>query len=142
MTYSGAGWVKESFKIENMSPIGEAVANLLGDLFGGIYHLETKDLKAVEWSNPHCIEFVLRDKDLSTFDFGELTRFVILCHDYAIRGSVEAKHRRQFLLTFHQRKREGRTGERHPTIEQALEMYRKYHPVTAAELTELQQVTE
>lgn len=131
--HSGAEWIKAAFKIENMSPLGATVADLLGDAWCGIYHLETKDLKAVDWANNQYIEFVLRDKPLATFDSGELTRLVFLAHDYAIRVNVEAKHRRQLLLTFHQRKREGGIWERHPTIESALELWRKYHQFEQAE---------
>lgn len=136
MRQSGAEWIKASFKVENMSPLGEAVANLLGEWWCGIYHFESKDLKAVDWGNSHYIEFVLRDRNLSTFDSDELTRLAFLGHDHAIRVSVEAKYRRQFRLMFHRRKREGGVWERHPTIEAALEMFRKYHPILIEESTD------
>lgn len=127
-SYSGAEWIKGAFKVP-MSPIGEAVANLLGDLFGGIYHLETKYLKEVDWGNDHHIVFTLRHKSLATFDYDELTRLVFLCHDYAVRCSIDARANNMLELMFHQREREGGISKRHPTIESALEMHRKYHPI-------------
>jgi hypothetical protein len=126
MTHSGAEWIKENYKVK-LSPLGVAVADLLGDLFGGIYHLETKYLKEVDWGNDHHIVVTLRHKSLATFDYDELTRLVFLCHDHAIRCSVDARANNMLELMFHQREREGGISKRHPTIEQALEMWRKYH---------------
>lgn len=124
--HGGAEWIKASFKV-NMSPLGVTVADLLGDLFGGIYHLETKDLKAVDWASDHHIAFTLRYKSLSTFDYDELTRLVFLCHDYALRCSISARANNMLELMFHRREREGGISKRHPTIESALELWRKYH---------------
>jgi len=42
--YAGASWIKSSLKKE-MSPLGEAVANLLGRVSRGIYHLKTSSLE-------------------------------------------------------------------------------------------------
>lgn len=127
MTHSGAEWIKSALRVKEMSPLGEAVANLLGDLYGGIYHLEDDDLKKVEWNNTHHIIFVLRHKTLATVDSSLLTSLVFLCHDKCIRCEISARSPGRFELMFHRRQREGQIWERHPTIEQALELWRKYH---------------
>lgn len=135
--HSGAEWIKANFKVEKMSPLGEAVANLLGEWWGGIYHLETKDLGAVDWTNDHHIEFILKYRSLATFDSDQLTRLAFLCHDYAIRASVTAKWKSQLSLMFHQRIREGGISMRHPTLESALEMYRRYHQPLEIEMEKI-----
>lgn len=127
--FAGADWVKSALKVDELSPLGVAVANLLGDLFGGIYHLEDRDLKKVEWDNDHHIIFVLNWKDLSTFDSSLLTSLVILCHDRAIRCQISARSSKGIELMFHQRTRSGGISERHPTIEEAINRVRAAHPL-------------
>src|SRR5688572_33483899 len=96
--HSGADWIKAQLPYINkdrkgipanpnaeMSPLGEAVANLLGELFYGIYHLDHKALYKVDWRNKVFIEFSLGWKQLATTDFDELSRLVFLAHHMAIR---------------------------------------------------------
>lgn len=132
--HSGADWIKAQLPHVNkdrkgiarnqkaeMSPLGEAVANLLGQLFEGIYHLDHKALYKVDWRNPTFIEFSLGWRNLSTTDFNELTRLVFLAHHMAIRVSIRAGARNHIHLLFHQRHR-GHGG--HPTIDQAVQLFK------------------
>lgn len=130
--YAGADWVKSALKVKEMSTFGEAVANLLGDLYGGIYHLQDNDLKKVEWDNNHHIVFVLNWRSLSTTDNNLLTGLVILCHDRAIRCEISARSSKGIELIFHQRSRGGGISQRHPTMEEAIERFRKHHPKSLA----------
>lgn len=126
-TYAGSDWIKSAFKIE-MSPLGEEVADLLGDVFLGIYHLDIGQLSKTNWDNDTWIDFALGWHQLSTFDGNELTRLVILCHDRMIRCSIGAKNFHHIGLMFHKRKgREGSINERHPTIEDAIKQIRGYY---------------
>lgn len=104
--YAGSDWIKSNFKVE-LSSLGEAVADLLGDLFYGIYHLDSTALKKVDWANDHHIIFILGWKSLATTDFDELTRLVILCHDRCIRCEISPRAFHYLELIFHQRQREG-----------------------------------
>ena len=126
--FAGADWIKRTFKKE-LSPLGENVANLLGDLFGGIYHIDHRALSRVDWANDHHIILILGWQGLSTYDMNELTRLVFLCHDYMLRCSISGTGPKYIEMMFHQRQREGDLYQRHPTIEQALEDYRKSHPI-------------
>jgi hypothetical protein len=125
--YSGANWIKSSLKVEEMSPLGEAVADLLGSVFKGIYHLDMKALRRVEWANRHHIIFILSWHSLSTWDFNDLTRLVVLCHDKLLRLEIDAVAPHRMELMFHQRcvfnGENGMVG--HPTIEQNIEIIRK-----------------
>lgn len=125
-SYSGADWIQSNFNVE-MSPLGEQVADLLGDLFFGIYHLDQKALRRVDWGNNHHIEFNLGWHALATTDFNELTRLVILCHDRAIRCSIEASTHKYLKLIFHKRQRGGDIYHAHPTIEDAVAVTRKLY---------------
>lgn len=124
MHYAGAEWVKAAFKVE-LSPLGADVANLLGRVFLGIYHLPGKALERVDWRNETFVEFII-DKDLSTFDFNELTAFVVYAHDEMIRISIVGCGSRYMKMIFHKRhKREGSVSERYPTIETHIEDLRR-----------------
>lgn len=61
----------------------------------------------------------------ATYDFDQLTRLVVLAHDYAVRVEVVASGPQMIGLVLHKRKREGAMHERHPTIEEAIEAFRK-----------------
>lgn len=125
--YSGSDWLKYSLKIENMSPLGEAVGDLLGAIYRGIYHISSRALEKVDWTDTYHIAIIL-GPDLSTVDRNNLTELVVLCHDRMIRCSIEGVGPRYMRLRFHQRKvRTGCISERYPTIEQAIKDIREHH---------------
>jgi hypothetical protein len=122
--YAGASWIKKSLKRE-MSPLGEAVANLLGRVHRGIYHLRTPALDRVDWSNESWIEFIY-DSNLATVDFPDLTMLVVFAHDEMIRVSIQGCGPRYMKMLFHQRNcREGGIATRYPTIEDHIKQLRK-----------------
>lgn len=120
--YSGSEWVEKVLKINGkpeMSILGKDVADLLGFLFYGIYHIE-REVMETDWSNGHHIEVRLKYKGLSTTDYNDLTRLVLLCHHMAIRCSISPMSRTSIKLLFHRRTR-GEYG--HPTIEEAINKF-------------------
>lgn len=58
---------------------------------------------------------------LATYDFNELTRLVVACHEHCVRMEITNSGPGMIKLMFHDRKREGRMYERHPTLRKALE---------------------
>jgi len=123
--HSGASWIQKSLKKE-MSPLGEAVANLLGRVFSGIYHLQGATLDRVNWQDPYCVEYTHRG-DLATFDFSHLTALVVFAHDEMIRVSIQGCGPGYMKLMFHQRdSRTGSVSERYPTIEDHIIILRKW----------------
>jgi hypothetical protein len=120
MKYAGADWLTKSYPNLKPSPLGLKVADILGLVWNGLYHMDTKKVK---WENPYCIEVNIFEP-LSTFDWNALTELVILCHDQMIRFTVQPCNMRYIKLLFHQRQREGSFCERHPTIEDAIEKCR------------------
>jgi hypothetical protein len=120
--YAGADWIRKTLKIP-LSPLGERVADLLGDVCAGIYHLDPKALKRAKWDDTRSIEISLDCVNLATFDGSILTHLVILAHDACVRLEIDGRRgpRGGVVLTFHAREgRAGRLWTRHPTIEQAV----------------------
>lgn len=120
----GAEWIKKALKCEP-SPLGERVAELLDDVFAGIYHIE-QSVSEAEWSNNHHISIRLA-RDLSTYDNDLLTKLVFASHHYAIRIEVNPRSNRYLTIMFHGRQRGGRIFEHHPTIEEAVAHWNKKH---------------
>jgi hypothetical protein len=113
--YAGSDWIESSFKVE-LSPLGAKVANFLGDVFLGIYHLNTTSLRKVKWNNPDYIEVTI-DQYLSTFDGNNLTKIVVLAHHQLLRVSIQGLGPRYLRLAFHQRtSRDGHLYKRCPHL--------------------------
>src|SRR3954468_17034735 len=122
--YAGADWLKSCGR--ELSPFGVEVADILGQVYRGIYHVNGEVLhERCKWANDNRIEVVINDSmsgGLSTYDFNNLTALVILCHDRCVRLTIEAASYKYLRLLFH--KREGRGGlvyDRHPTLTEAVQ---------------------
>ena len=121
----GSAWLRQC-RITKLSPLGAQVADLLGDLFVGLYHLDGAE--KVDWANEHHIEVRVTYKDWATFDSNLLTKLVFLAHDRCLRASISPRSAQALTLLFHQRQREGGVWDRHPTLEGAVAEYRKWYP--------------
>jgi hypothetical protein len=98
------------------SDLGQEAANILGQVYQGIYHIQDA-VGRTDWSNPHHIEVTLNG-ELASWDFNHLTSLIVLCHDRAVRVAVEGTARRYLTLRFHRRRRQGGTDERHPHLDE------------------------
>jgi hypothetical protein len=126
--FSGSDWIISSKKYQypdfKMSSLGKDVADLLGQMYQGIYHIDKEALK-VDWSNEHWIEIVVSHHAMATWDYNRLTAFVILCHDRCLRGSIEVANFGLLRLVFHRRDRDSKDNmRRHPAMEEAIKMIR------------------
>lgn len=120
MKYAGADWVK--YQYPKVSEFGCKVADILGQAYKGIYHIQKAVLnKKVRWESDCWIEIVI-NRELSTYDGNELTVLVLLCHEQSIRLSVSGAAPGYLRLGFSPRKAtlNAPTWDRHPTIEQAI----------------------
>lgn len=107
-----------------LSELGRRVARVLRSLYAGLHHMRPSVIRAVNWSDPRVIQ-VRHPGELASWDGNDLTNLLVLCHDECLRVSVSPLNMRYMRLMFHPRKREGKTWERHPTIEQHIEMIRE-----------------
>jgi hypothetical protein len=122
MRYSGADWIAAQGK--DMSLLGRDVADLLGWLYKGLYHLPDDVLHKINWSDDHCVIVKIgREATLSTWDWNTLTLLVFLCHKMAIRCEILPCNMQKLTLHFHRRKRGGDMAERHPTLAEAVKSF-------------------
>lgn len=123
--YAGADWLENNIT-DNISPLGKKIADLLGDIWCGIYHLDNSSLERANWNNDHHIRLSFHG-DLATIDSSKLTQLVVLCHDRMLRVEVSAATHGYLALIFHQRKvREGPLMYRCPTMEDHIVSIRKH----------------
>ena len=129
-TYAGADWLVNNVRDLQISDFGRQVADLLGDLYRGIYHIDISNLRKVEWGELNHIAISVYDQcgHWATTDGDLLTWLVVLAHDRCIRVSIEATTRRYLRLRFSQRQRAGDIGQSHPTLEVHAAVIRTEHP--------------
>lgn len=91
---------------------------------------KAKKVLSIAYNGLHHLPNKIKDKgfyietnvlaNLATFDFDTLTRLVVASHDYCVRLEIVQSSPRMLKLLFHDRGREGKMHERHPTIEEAI----------------------
>lgn len=129
--YEGARWIKYMLPYwykkdpKIISPLGERVANLLGELFGGIYHIDESALKKAEWDNNYNISIRV-SKNLATYDFSYLTRLVFLCHHFRLRVEVAPLNFDNLTLLFHDRGDDKKQIHKyHPSLDEAVKNFKE-----------------
>lgn len=127
--YESVDWLKRNILRDggDISELGCEVANLIGDVWMGIYHLENSLLKKANWGSNHHIRLSVHGH-LATHDGNLLTRLVVLCHDRMIRLEIAGATHGYLSLVFHQRaSRTGSLWERMPTMEDHVDLIRKHY---------------
>jgi len=129
--YAGADWLKSSLHIEHMSPLGIEAADFLGDLYLGIYHMDTRYLRKVHWDDSYFIRVQLPPcRSLATFDGDMLTRIVVLSHDRMLRVDLETVNFHYMAMQIHKRhSRVGDTYHRMPTMETHIKAIRDCYAI-------------
>jgi hypothetical protein len=94
---------------------------MFADVVGGFHHITGKIKPFGDG-----IKISAYPSRFATFDFDGLTRLVLLAHDRMIRVAVAPYGPRMISFQMWKRhRREGQYSERHPTIEQAIEVHRR-----------------
>ncbi|MBZ9752957.1 hypothetical protein K7W42_19140 [Deinococcus sp. HMF7604] len=136
--FAGSEWLVSNLKYEKApapSPLGLRVADLLGELAHGIYHLPKGAKYRTNWGHSRYIEVTLENGyvTLGTVDADYLTRLVFLAHDYGLRVEIRPCNFRHLVLGFSQREvRTGAYHERCPTAEDALAAHRARYPAAGS----------
>lgn len=123
----GAERMNRHYAGGKISKLGENVANLLNDVWCGIYHLDSNSLKRVDWTDDTFIRISIYG-GLYSYDDDKLTQLVVLAHDYCLRLEINPCNHNHLELLFHQRQRVDDFYHRMPTMEDHLEQIRKHHP--------------
>jgi len=117
---SGSEWLEKQ-GIE-MSEFGRQVADLVGELFDGIYHIGKQAVKA-NWNRDKFVSVVVQDHHFSTYDSSMLTHLIILAHNRNIRAHTRAAAPGYLRLEFMAVTRSGFFADRHPTLQESLEKF-------------------
>jgi len=119
---AGSDWLRRRRK--ELSPFGERVADLLGELYFGIYHIDREVLKA-DFSRPTRIIVTVSDGrgSFATYDDSLLTHLVLLAHEKNIRASVRAATHGYLQLEFMEVSRKGFFADRHPTLAESIKRF-------------------
>jgi len=128
MSEYASDWVERTFKLNLSSFQKEAINLLCRSQSCGPYDF-SRTFENADWNYGKGVRFVLEPLRFATFDFNGLTELVIGAHEKCIRVDIEAVNFRNIAIIMHPRSRVGDIMTRHPTIEEAIEIYRKCdHP--------------
>jgi hypothetical protein len=91
------------------------------EFYGGYHHFPSELRPAGEgW-------MIIQQAGLSTFDFANLTRLVVLAHDKCIHAEIAPFGMNRLKIMIHKRSgREGKIYERHPDLEENVKMIREF----------------
>lgn len=114
--FAGSDWIEQA-GMGPLSTAGRIAADLLGEVFRGIYHLSSRALRRVDWSKRSGIELSVHD-GLATWDSDTLTRLVVLSHAMMCRVEICSSGPRLLKLWIHLRAtRSGPTYARLPDLD-------------------------
>jgi hypothetical protein len=100
------------------SLLGRTVAEALGYVYRGLYHLPTGSLKRATWRDERCVSINVPGFDMASWDGARLTQLVVVSHDLGLRLEISPAGPRHLKLRFSQRTtREGSISCRLPTLE-------------------------
>ena len=114
-----AAWAARNWKRE-LSPFQARVINIIGIVGNGIYNAPIS--RKIDWDYGRGVSVLWR-RDMSTFDFDQLTRLVLLCHEARIRVDIAPCNPQYLRVSFWQRQAEGGVSQRHPSIQEAIERW-------------------
>lgn len=110
---------KEIEEQEDKHLTKEEAVSFFSELYRGEHHLPSK---IKDWGFGWCVEDFA---GMATFDYTNLTRFVVMCHDKCIRGEIRPSSPKSMKVCIWKRQgRDGSISSRHPTIETAIETIR------------------
>jgi hypothetical protein len=100
--------------------------------FGGKHHVASLRWEYRGYGNAVCTFLVLQG--LSTYDFAQLTKLVVSCHDECVRGEIRTGGPGQLriIITPRERKHKYPDVGAHPTLDQHVEQIRRggsYQPL-------------
>lgn len=94
---------------------------MLCDLMYGAHHVFGK---ITNGGRNDGLIICMHHNDVATYDYNLLTRAVVLAHDRCIRFSIMPASGDMLRFGFHKRNRAGEMNQRHPTIEDHIEIIR------------------
>lgn len=104
-TRTGPGWIAANLpagrKEKGLSPLGVAVAKVLGRLYSGIFHYKSEVLhERVHWDDDYVIEVVFFGS-VSTWPGDRLGPLLKLCDDNDLHIGIQPASPRHLRFVFH-----------------------------------------
>lgn len=99
----------------------EEATLFFSQFYGGEHHFPNK---IKEWGNGWSMN---HNGELATFDYNQMSRLVIMCHDTAIRASIRQGAPGGVKICIWKREREGSWSKRHPNIEDQITEVRSHY---------------
>ena len=131
--YAGSEWLTDMLRFTSrgeveISDLGKTVADVLGQVYRGLYHIQDEVLhKRVDWSSKHTISIVIRG-GLYSYDSSHLTELIVLCYDNMLRLEVNPRAPAYLELRFHRRETRNPTASiarRLPALDDMITMIRE-----------------
>jgi len=104
----------------------EEAKEFFSDFFSGEHHIPGK---IKDFGEGWCVNY---GGDLSTYDAGRLTALVFLAHERCFRVELQQGGPHKIKICIWKRQREGSMWARHPTLDQAIDLFKKYHKKAGA----------
>lgn len=112
---------------DTLNPFQRRAFSILGIVGNGIYNAPIA-WGTVRWQ-PDCVAVSWR-RSMGTYDFDELTRLVLLCHEARIRGWVAPLGLGYLEISLSERWcRPGRVSRHHPDLHEVVLSWRAEFPV-------------
>jgi hypothetical protein len=121
-----AEWMARYLKRE-LTEFEKKVVDILGMVGAGIYNAPINPDK-INWKYGFDGISVVWQREMASFDFGQLTMLVFLCHAARIRIQIEGCAPRNMRLVFFQRQSKGDMAIRHPDLQEAVAAFEDYLP--------------
>jgi hypothetical protein len=98
--HSGADWMAEQDCFKSPSALAIKVANILGQVYLGIYHIsDSVTSKKVDWQNDSDISVTI-SSELATFDGADLTFLILCCVQAGVSVEVSGASKDYMKLRF------------------------------------------
>jgi hypothetical protein len=98
--HSGADWMAKQDCFKSPSALGVKVADILGQVYLGIYHISgAVTAKKVDWQN-ECEISITISSELATFDGAELTFLILCCIESGVSVQIYGAFKGYLKLTF------------------------------------------
>jgi len=97
--------------------------DVIEEVFGGEHHVFH-----LKWEGDGC-KFLVNEQ-MATYDFSDLTRLVVACHDHCVRGEIRNGGPRMLRVILSPRERTHKHPDccAHPTLEQHIAHLRSKAP--------------
>lgn len=111
---------------DKLNDFQKRAINVLGIVGGGIYNCPVS-WNTVKWW-PRQLIFTWYGNGFGTWDYHNLTTFMLLCHKARIRGYIGPCNQKYLHVFLSEREHEGAIHTRHPNLEEALEQFNSWYP--------------